>query len=366
MNEIVLWLQLCRAALPPKRALTLLERFGSPEALFGASAQALCEAGPIPLPMAERLLAAGQSDCDAELAAIERLQVTVLTIRDARYPAALKEIYDPPPVLFCRGALQSSDSAAVAVVGTRRPSHYGRMVAERFGRELAEAGLTVVSGLALGIDSATHRGAVAAKGRTIAVLGSGVDVVYPWENRSLAEQVIANGALLSEAPIGSQPDAWRFPARNRIISGLSLGILVVEANETSGALITARFAADQNREVFAVPNTIDNVRGRGPHALIKDGAKLVETLEDILVELGIPSQEPTGDGQLAMPELTLSDEEQRALDLLSAQPRPIDDLIAESGLGAAQVSAALMMLEVKGLVRKVPGNSFVRLMGRRR
>jgi DNA processing protein len=366
MSEIVPWLQLCRAALPPKRALLLLERFGSPEALFAASARELCAIGEIALPMAERLLAAGQSDCDAELAAIERLQVTVLTIRDAGYPAPLKETYDPPPVLFCRGALQACDSAAVAVVGTRKPSPYGRMVAERFGRELAEAGLTVVSGMARGIDTAAHRGAIAAGGRTIAVLGSGVDQCYPWENRRLAEQIMTHGAVLSESPMGSPPDAWRFPARNRIVSGLSLGVLVVEASETSGALISARFAMEQDREVFAVPNMISDPRGRGPHALIKDGAKLVETLADILVELGIPLQEPSGDGQLSLAELALSDEEQRTLDLLSAQPRPMDDLIAESGLGAGQVSAALVMLEVKGLVRKVPGNSFVRLMGRRR
>jgi DNA processing protein len=240
------------------------------------------------------------------------------------------------------------------------------MVAERFGRELAEAGLTVVSGMARGIDTAAHRGALAAKGRTIAVLGSGVDVLYPWENARLAEQMIEHGALLSESPMGSPPDGWRFRPRNRIISGLSLGVLVVEATERSGALITTTYAAEQNREVFAVPNMIDNLRGRGPHGLIKDGAKLVETLADILVELGIPSQEPSGDGQLSMAELTLSEEEQRTLSLLSAQPCPMDDLIAESGLAAGQVSAALLMLEVKGLVRKVPGNSFVRLMGRRR
>jgi DNA processing protein len=366
MNEIIPWLQLCHAALPSKRAVTLLERFGSAEALFGASARELSVLGQIPLPMAERLLAAGQSDCDAELAAIERLQVTVLTIQDPRYPPPLKEIYDPPPVLFCRGELRTIDAAAVAVVGTRAPSQYGRMVAEQFGRELAEAGLTVVSGMARGVDTCAHRGALAGKGRTIAVLGSGVDVLYPWENAKLAERVIADGAILSESPMGSPPDAWRFPARNRIISGLSRGVLVVEASKGSGALITAANAVDQNREVFAIPNMIDNVRGQGPHELIKDGAKLVESLADILVELGIPLQEPSGDGQLSMAELTLSEEEQRILELLSAQPRPVDDLIAESGLGAGQVSAALVMLEVKVLVRKVPGNSFVRLMGRRR
>jgi DNA processing protein len=268
-------------------------------------------------------------------------------------------------VLYCRGTLQATDDAAVAIVGTRRASHYGRAVAERFGRELAAAGLTVVSGMAAGIDTMAHRGALAAKGRTLAVLGAAVDVPYPVENRRLAEQVAESGALLSEAPMGSPPDAWRFPARNRIISGVSLGVLVVEAGEKSGALITARFAAEQNREVFAIPGSIADPRSRGPHALIKDGAKLVETLDDLLVELGIPRQEPADDGQLALSELTLAAEEQQVLELLSAQPRPMDDLIAESGLSPGRASAALMMLEVKGFARKLPGNSYVRLMGRR-
>lgn len=365
-DDVLPWLRLCSAALPPRRVVALLDRYGDPKALFSASATELCAVGEIPLPMARRLLETREDDCQAELRAIERHGVSLLTIRDAGYPAALKEIADPPPVLFCRGALTPSDGAAVAIVGTRHPTQYGRLVAERFGRELAEAGLTVVSGLARGIDTAAHRGALAAGGRAIAVLGSGVDVPYPSENARLMAQVAETGAVVSEAPMGAGPDAWRFPARNRIISGLCLGVLVVEAGETSGALITARFAAEQGREVFAVPNTIGTPQGRGPHALIKDGARLVEAVEEILEELRIPSPKPAAPEQLAMAELALTSEEERLLELLSVQPRFVDDLIAESALGAGQVSAALLMLEVKGLARKLAGNCYVRLMGRGR
>jgi DNA processing protein len=336
---------------------------GSAAALFGLSAAQLCAVEGVLPPMAERLLGEAEATCDADLVAIERYSVTVLPITDPRYPARLKSIHDPPPVLYCRGELQARDAAALAVVGTRRPTSYGRQVAERFGRELAEAGLTVVSGLARGIDTAAHRGALAARGRTIAVLGSGVDVVYPAENARLTAQIAAEGVLLSESPMGTPPDAWRFPARNRIISGLSLGVLVVEAGEKSGALKTVQFATEEGREVFAIPNTLGNPQGRGTHGLIKDGAKLVEALEDILVELRIPTGK-AAPAQLAMPELTLDGPEERLLDLLSVLPRPVDDLIAESGLDAGQVSGALTMLEVKGLVRKVPGNSYVRLLGR--
>jgi DNA processing protein len=363
-DDLLPWLRLCRAALPPRRVVALLEHFGSPEALLTAPARELCAAGEIAPPMAERLLATSEAECEPELAAIERLGVTLLTILDPGYPALLKEIADPPPVLFCRGALQPRDGAAVAVVGTRRASQYGRMMAERFGRELAEAGLTVVSGMARGVDTAAHRGALAARGRTVAVLGAGLDVPYPAENVRLMERVAEEGVLLSEAPMGAQPDAWRFPARNRIISGLSLGVLVVEGGVESGALTTARFAGEQGRDVFALPNMVGNPMGRGPHALIKDGAKLVEEVSDILEELRIPTTESVGGEQLALPELALAAEEARVLELLSVLPRPIDDLIGESSLTAAQVSAALMMLEVKGLVRKLPGNSYVRRMGR--
>jgi DNA processing protein len=362
-DEILPWLRLCRADLPARRVVALLERYRSPDALLARPASELCAAGGLLPAMAERLAEAATAECATELAVIERLGVTVLPFTDESYPARLKEIADPPPVLFLRGALQPRDAAAVAVVGTRRPTSYGKQIAERFGRELAEAGLTVVSGLARGIDTAVHRGALAAGGRTLAVLGSGVDVLYPPENARLATQVAEAGALLSESPIGAPPDAWRFPARNRIISGLSLGVLVVEAGERSGALVTAGLAGEQGREIFAIPNSLGNPQGRGTHGLIKDGAKLVESLEDILDELRVPGPRPAP-AQLVMPELSLDLPEARLLELLSVLPRPMDDLIAESGLDSGQAAAALTLLELKGLARKTPGSGYVRVVSR--
>jgi DNA processing protein len=308
---------------------------------------------------AERLLAQAGDPCDADLAAMERLRVELLPWGDERYPPLLREIADPPCALYVRGTLEPRDRSAVAVVGTRTPSIYGREVAASFSRGLAAAGLTVVSGLARGIDTQAHRGALAAGGRTLAVLGCGVDVAYPADNTRLAAEIAAAGALISEYPMGSGPEKWRFPARNRIISGLSLGTLVVEGRSRSGVISTADFALEQNRDVFAVPGDIHNPRTAVPHRLIQEGAKLAVCPEDILSELGIlPAPAPA---QPPLPEINLSEVETRVLDALGLQQRHIDDVIAESGLSAAQVSSSLLVLELKGLVRKLPGNGFARL-----
>jgi len=224
-----------------------------------------------------------------------------------------------------------------------------------------EAGLTVVSGLARGLDTAAHYGALKGGGRTLACLGCGVDVVYPYENRGLAQQVVESGALLSEYPMNAPPDAWHFPTRNRIVSGLSLGVVVIEAPPKSGSLITVECALEQNREVFAVPGNVDNFRNRGAHALIKDGAKLVESVEDILAELRPGDVQRTLDLEVEAPPLPqLSPIEETLHQLLGADPKPIDDLILEAGLPASQVSSTLTMLEIKGVVRRLPGNAYVR------
>src|SRR5205823_1946128 len=288
-----------------------------------------------PPSVAERLLDPAHVPPDTEMRRLDQLGVDLLIRDDPRYPALLAEIHDPPPLLYVRGSLPPADAPAVAIVGSRSGTTYGRGVAERFGRELAAAGVGVVSGLARGIDAAAHRGALAGGGPTLAVLGCGVDVPYPWENQELARRIIDSGALVSEYPLGAAPDAWHFPSRNRIISGLALGSVVIEAARGSGALITAACAVDQNREVFAVPGSIDNPLTQGPHALLRDGARLVTNIDDILQELRLAPE--AAQAALPLPEPELSGDERQLWTLLSRQPRHVDDLILESDLPVGQV-----------------------------
>lgn len=352
------WVRLSKTGASARRLNSLLAQFGSPEALFARSpAQLAAEAG-FSLEVAGRILDPRLVPQAGELEQLDSLGVRLLVREDAGYPRMLAEIADPPPLLYVLGELVEADACCVAVVGSRRATAYGRGAAERLSRELAAAGVTVVSGLALGIDAHAHRGSLAGGGRTLAVKGCGVDVPYPWANRELAAQIARSGALISEYPLGAAPDAWHFPSRNRIVSGLSLGVVVVEAGKTSGALITAACAVDQNREVFAVPGRIDSPLSDGPHALLRDGARLVQTVEDILEELRLGAGPPQPELPLAMPEL--SEEERTVLALLTPQAKHIDDLILESDLPAAQMSAALMMLEIKGAAVRSPGNYFTR------
>jgi DNA processing protein len=301
---------------------------------------------------------------------IERLQTTdirVVTLDDAAYPPALRWIPEPPPLLYLWGTLQSEDSLALAVVGSRRPSPYGQGVAQRFSTELAQAGFTVVSGLARGIDSLAHQGALQAGGRTVAVLGSGINVVYPPEHRRLYEAISAQGAVVSEFPFDTKPDRWNFPRRNRIISGMTLGTLVVEASDQSGSLHTARHAIEQGREVFAIPGRIDMPTSRGAHALIKRGAKLVESLADILDELPVAVREAVQQRRTA-PEASeaasvpadLTTEEAQVLALLAPEETHIEALIAASQLPAQVVASILLTLELRGLARQFPGAFFAR------
>ncbi|MDO8532324.1 MAG: DNA-processing protein DprA [Dehalococcoidia bacterium] len=296
---------------------------------------------------------------DAEMERLARSDVKALTWHDAAYPARLKEIYDPPPVLYVRGELTSADEWAISVVGTRRATAYGREVAERLAGDLARNGITVVSGLARGIDHVAHRAALEAGGRTIAVQACGLDMVYPAEHLGLAQQIAGQGALISDYPLGTRPRPEFFPRRNRIMSGVSLGVLVVEAPEGSGALITTSLAMEQNREVFAVPGSVLTPSSKGPHRLIQDGAKLVTSVEDILEELNL--QASTRPVQMEMRELLpANDDEAELLRILGAGPAHIDDIVRQARRPTASVSSVLAMMEIKGLVKQLGGMNYVR------
>jgi DNA processing protein len=302
-----------------------------------------------------------------EMARLQGTDVHVTTLGEADYPEALRWIPEPPPVLYIWGTLQHEDSLAVAVVGSRKPSPYGQLAAQRLSADLAQYGFTVVSGLARGVDSLAHQGALQAGGRTIAVLGSGINVVYPPEHRRLYEAIRVQGAVVSEFPFDTKPDRWNFPRRNRIISGLTLGTLVIEASDQSGSLHTARHALEQGREVFAVPGRIDAPSSRGTNNLIKRGAKLVEGLDDILeefpeaVRLAV-RQRGTAPRPLDTPQMPtdLTPDEARVLGSVPPEETHIEAIIHASQLPAQAVASILLTLELRGLVRQFPGKLFVR------
>ncbi|MFC1452488.1 DNA-processing protein DprA [Verrucomicrobiota bacterium] len=345
------------------RALT--EALGSAGAIMQADRQALLGAKGIGPEQAGAIVEQRKSvDPAAELDKAERLGVRIVTQIDEEYPPALKEIHDPPLAIYVKGSLKARDRHAVAVVGTRRPTHYGRGVAEKLAWQLAEAGMTVVSGLAEGIDTVAHRGALKGAGRTLAVLGGALDRVYPRSNTGLAGDVAGQGAVISEFPFGREPDKTTFPMRNRIVSGISMGVVVVEAGSTSGALITAREALDQGRSVFAVPGRIDSPASSGTNTLIRDGAKVVTCVEDVLDEfefLIAPEQRAARapEGGLR----TLAPEERVLVDLLEEGERDVDSLIRESGMSPAEVSSVLLRLEMKKVVRMLPGRMVERRRG---
>jgi len=297
-------------------------------------------------------------DLDAEMDALDLQGVTALTWHDDAYPRQLREVYDRPPVLYVRGSLTAADEWAVAVVGTRRVTVYGRQAAEELARGLAVNNVTVVSGLARGVDAVAHRAALDAGGRSVGVLACGLDLVYPPEHKRLAEQIMERGALISDYPLGTQPRSEYFPRRNRILSGISLGVLVVEGDIKSGALITARQALEQNREVFAVPGSIYSPNSRGTNKLIQDGeAKLTLDIQDVLAELNLTM----ASHQIEMAELLPADETEAALLMhLGTQPIHIDEVRRESGLPIATVTSALAMLELKGMVRQVGRMNYIR------
>jgi len=343
-------------AIGPARMSKLVHLAGSAEAAWAASPELLRAAGvehKALMPLLERR---ARINPDQELERVTHSGARVLTWHDREYPALLKEAYNRPALLYVRGTLTAADAQSLAIVGTRRPSIYGRELVTRITPTLAEQGLTIVSGLALGIDTLAHRSALQAGGRTIAVLGSGLDVLYPSENRALAEKIVANGAVVTEYAMGTQPDAFNFPARNRIISGLALGTLVVEAGEKSGALITSHFAVDQNREVFAFPGRISDKQSAGCNRLIRRGeAKLVSGPEDILEELNL-SYSPR---QLPMEPEGATPAEKIILAVLSTEPVHIDEIGRQTALPAPEVSSTLTMLELRNAIRHVGSMHYV-------
>ncbi len=348
--------------LTPRQVEVLLAGFGGPEAILEATEADLKARGRLSAKSASRVRGFQREKAlEEELREAERLKVTIMTREEPEYPASLLAIPDPPPVLYVRGELLERDRLAIAIVGTRRSTTYGRRTAERLGRGLAEKGLTVVSGMARGVDSAAHRGALSGKGRTVAVFGSGLAKLYPPEAKELFDAIAQSGAVVSEWPLATPPLPRHFPQRNRVISGLALGTVVVKAPKASGALITARLAAEQGRDVFAVPGRVDSPQSRGTHHLLREGAQLVDSAEDILAELPpelvalLPSvQEVPGSAP------PLPAREAKVFTLVGTGEKHIDRLIEESALSAGEVSGALMSLELKGLVRQFPGKIFAR------
>jgi len=349
----------------PIRVRQLLEHFGEAPAILKASEHQLLQVRGIGEDTA-RAIAHWEKTIglEAELKRIQDFGCSILIQSDPEYPDLLRQIYDPPVVLYVKGKLLSKDKNAVALVGSRTTTHYGIETARKLAYQLAYLGVTVVSGGARGIDTAVHQGALSAKGRTVAVLGTGINIIWPAENQELFGRIAANGAIITQFPFNRPGDKQSFPIRNRIVAGMTLGTVVVEANLTSGALITCNFANEYGRQVFAVPGRIDSPRSKGCHDLIKKGAKLCEGAEDILSEfeyLFPASNRPTSPAETGiLPALELSENEQKVYDALDTEEKNIDEVIRHSGLPSSAVSVALLGLEMKRLVRQLPGKLFVK------
>ncbi|SPE44961.1 DNA protecting protein DprA [Candidatus Sulfotelmatobacter sp. SbA7] len=373
-REGTYWLALALTqGLGPTRIKKLIEHFGTVERAFQASLTEL-EALGMRAVSAQSIatgksLELAQQECGKAVEARAR----IISLSDPEYPARLKEIYDPPVVLFVKGSVEVLAQPGIAMVGTRHPTPYGSGMAERLSTDLASRGLVIISGLARGVDTASHRGAVAAKGKTVAVLGTGIDVMYPRENTRLAEQIVAlGGALITEFPVGTSPTPQNFPIRNRIISGMSAGVLVVEAAEYSGTRITSRCALEQNRDVYAVPGNVTNKNSWGPNTLIKQGAKLVATWEDVWEELppdvqvvlnSMQNESPAPETASLFPDEATSPHEKKILTLLKAdESTHIDQLVEllENEMSSSEIFAALFELELNGKVRQLPGKNFVK------
>ncbi|MBC8163042.1 MAG: DNA-protecting protein DprA [Roseiflexaceae bacterium] len=344
------------AGIGPSRVARLVDYFGTALAAWAAPASELSACGLGAKSVSALLAARERYDLDAEFTRAAQLGVSIICIEDAAYPALLHQIPQPPPLLYLRGEISKADDWALAVVGTRGPSEYGREATRRIAGELAGAGVTIISGLALGIDAAAHTAALDAQGRTLAVLACGVDLPYPERNRRLADQIVQNGALISEYPLSSVPLPNNFPARNRLISGLARGTLVVEAGERSGALITVEFALEQGREVFAVPGPIYSPKSVGTHRLIRDGATLVTCAQDMLDGMNWTMVSAQQEVRQAIPETA---DEAVLLPLVGYEPRHVDELGRSCGLATPTLLSTLAMLELKGVVRQAGPMQYV-------
>lgn len=374
--DIENWLRLINAdSVGPKTLSKLIKSFGSIDGALGASASRLTSIDGIGSRSAEKIVRSREAfDAKGELEHAEKLNVWIINLNDPRYPVLLKKIYDPPPVLYIKGSLIKQDNLAVSMVGARRCSLYGQEQAGKLAHMLASIGFTIVSGLARGIDTTAHQGALAADGRTFAVTGCGLAKIFPPENEKLFKLISKSGACISELPLDYEPLAENFPPRNRIIAGLTLGTIVVEAAARSGSLITARLAMENDREVMAVPGKIDSPLSRGPHMLIKQGAAMVESPEDVVEALGHIGQQlkehtdqvvthtemnietPLFDIDL----LKLSEAEREIYDCLSREPVHLEQLIAEADLSPGSINASLVSLRLKGLIKQLPGSMFLR------
>jgi DNA processing protein len=353
----------------PNRLRALVNHFRDPAAVARATGRDLVQVEGIERKTAQTITgffrSGGAERCsrtvDDQLSRVNRVEGRIVTFWDGEYPENLKKIYDPPSLLFVRGTLADDDRYSIAIVGTRTPGPYGTAMADRFATGLARLGIPVISGLARGVDTVAHSAAVRNRGRTVAVIGSGIDVIYPPENRSLVERMLTDGALLSEYPMGTKPDAGNFPRRNRIISGIALGTVIVETGIDGGAMITASMALDQNREVFAVPAAVSEKKPSGTNMLIKQGkAMLTESVDDILAELEPRLRRFLSPSETRVQHPSLSLFEQKVVDTLTDEPAHIDAIASRSGLATSDALVHLLSLEFKGVVRQLPGKLFVR------
>lgn len=345
------------------RLRALVNHFGSAEAVLAAGEKELAAVEGIDRGLARSVRSNRNFDSEIQLqlSRLNKSEARLITYWDKEFPDNLKKIYDPPVMLFVRGNISEDDRYSVAIVGTRNPTTYGKHVSEKFAAGLSEEGITVVSGLARGVDTIAHSVAVRSGGRTLAVLGSGVDVIYPSENRRLVDQILASGAVISEYYMGSKPDAANFPRRNRIISGMSLGTVLVETDKNGGAMITAGTALDQNREVFAVPGSIFEKKSRGTNKLIREGrAKLVEDVSDVLDELRYKLRPLMKGRQAAQPKVQLTIFEQKIFDVMTDEAEHIDALAERCNTAIPDLLVQLLSLELKGVVKQLPGKYFVK------
>ena len=352
------------SGLGPRLYSLLLARFGSPAGILSAAGGELLEVDGVGPKLSSAIaLSRTNGQAEQELAAVRAQDIQLLVRGQPSYPRLLQEVCDAPPLLYCRGDLQPADELAVAIVGSRQCTLYGRQQAERFAAALARAGITVISGLARGIDAAAHRGALSAGGRTIAVSATGLNSLYPPEHAELAGEIVAQGATVSESPLDRGPSRGVFPQRNRIIAGMSLGVIIIEANRKSGALHTARHAMEQGREVFALPGRVDCLASQGCLDLIRDGVTLLRTPDDVLEALG-PLMQPVkradGDVIHVPRELNLSEQERTILNQVASDPLHVDQVLAACELETSRVLATLTILEMKRLVRRLPGGYLVR------